>query len=521
MRGKRSLRYCNGCGARLARDNPDTRCAPCQQKARAQVLRPPEVPPEFWDNDRMRDAFASWHMGSVIHAYRHHPFHSHPLPQTLVGGWLGITQAQLSRIEHGPPVTDLTKLIFWAQTLRIPARYLWFDLPGDRRDVPAPTDRDQPGHTGQIVLDSDVMMVWLVTTINGRPVFVPVRMSRRKILAAGGAGMLGALDGFLDPDELARVEAAIVTPSRADLATASHFEALLTHYRGLDDQLGPRRLLTPVQATLDLVDDLRKAARPDVRQALLSLSAQYEQLTGWLLTDSGEHATAKRAYDRAVARATAAGGQPLTQYVLACKSEQTRYEGHADTAVELAQAAQAGEGKLTPGVRARAADFEARAWALEGERGECERKLDEAAMLLAESTANGRAGEPPWIYYFVEEQLAVHRGICLTDLGDAVPAIETFDRALAGLPPERIRDRAYYLACSAQAHAGNHNPEQAAVVAQQGAHIAITTGSGRALAKLAAVHAKLADAYQDLQAVQEFGELLRPPSAPSSTGGPS
>lgn len=51
------------------------------------------------------------------------------------------------------------------------------------------------------------------------------------------------------------------------------------------------------------------------------------------------------------------------------KSEQIRYEGHTDTAVELAQAAQAGEGSLAPAVRARAADFEARAWALKGKRG--------------------------------------------------------------------------------------------------------------------------------------------------------
>lgn len=36
--------------------------------------------------------------------------------------------------------------------------------------------------------------------------------SRRKVLAAGGAGLLGTLDGWLDSDELARVKAAIVTP---------------------------------------------------------------------------------------------------------------------------------------------------------------------------------------------------------------------------------------------------------------------------------------------------------------------
>jgi transcriptional regulator with XRE-family HTH domain len=47
-----------------------------------------------------------------------------------VAGWLGMTQAQVSRIENGPPIRNLDTLVFWAMTLRIPERHLWFDLPG-------------------------------------------------------------------------------------------------------------------------------------------------------------------------------------------------------------------------------------------------------------------------------------------------------------------------------------------------------------------------------------------------------
>jgi transcriptional regulator with XRE-family HTH domain len=74
-------------------------------------------------------------MGSVVRAYRHHPFHGRVLSQELVAGWLGITQAQLSRIEHGPPIKDLDKLIYWAQLLGMPARYLWFKIPARESDV--------------------------------------------------------------------------------------------------------------------------------------------------------------------------------------------------------------------------------------------------------------------------------------------------------------------------------------------------------------------------------------------------
>ncbi len=359
------------------------------------------------------------------------------------------------------------------------------------------------------------MMVWLATTIDGRPALVPLPLPRRKVLAAGGASLLAWLSGLLDPDELRRVAAVIAQPSRADLGTVGHLEALLAHYRGLDDLKGASRLLVPVASSLDLVDDLAR----DARQALLSVSAQYEQLTGWLQQDSGDRARARRSYDQAIARATESGDHALARYVLVCKSQEALHAGRADTTVALVQAAQAGEGRLTPAVHAWAADVEARAWALDGEADECKRKLDESAALLAESAANGRADEPPWIYWYAEETLAVHRGVCLTDFGETGAAIEVFDGAIAALPAERVRDRAYYLACSAGAHAADRDPEQAGAVARDAARIAIDTGATGALEKLHSLHAKLVDAWPDVRVVQELGELLRSASAPP--GGPS
>lgn len=100
--------------------------------ARDLVVQAPEVPAEFWATDRMRDALATWHMGRVIAAYRDHPLHGRPLAQEIVAGWAGITQAQLSRIESGPPVRDLDKLTEWARALHIPASLLWFKLPEHR-----------------------------------------------------------------------------------------------------------------------------------------------------------------------------------------------------------------------------------------------------------------------------------------------------------------------------------------------------------------------------------------------------
>ncbi|MGH8904778.1 MAG: helix-turn-helix domain-containing protein [Egibacteraceae bacterium] len=77
----------------------------------------------------MRDALASWHIGKVIAAYRRHPYHGRPVSQQIVAGCVRTGQAQLSRIESGPPIRDLDRLIQWAKLLGIPEDLLWFKLP--------------------------------------------------------------------------------------------------------------------------------------------------------------------------------------------------------------------------------------------------------------------------------------------------------------------------------------------------------------------------------------------------------
>jgi hypothetical protein len=132
MGATNAARHCRECGARLARDNGGVRCTPCQRRHHDLRATPPDVPTDFWNADLMRDTLDTWHIGKVIRAYRRHPFFGNrPPTQELVAGWLGLTQAQLSRIESGSAVTDLAKLTTWTRILRIPSHLLWFKLPGD------------------------------------------------------------------------------------------------------------------------------------------------------------------------------------------------------------------------------------------------------------------------------------------------------------------------------------------------------------------------------------------------------
>ena len=65
-------RRCTRCGGWLARDNTATLCSPCQSASPDRTVAPPDVPPDFWQDDEMRAALDSWHMGKVIRAYRQH-----------------------------------------------------------------------------------------------------------------------------------------------------------------------------------------------------------------------------------------------------------------------------------------------------------------------------------------------------------------------------------------------------------------------------------------------------------------
>jgi hypothetical protein len=166
--------HCQRCGARLAADNRDGRCAPCQAADRGRVARAPDVPPKFWSHDALQEAFRSRHMGRVIRAYRRHPHHGrHPLTQQLVAGWVGLTQAQLSRIESGSAVVHLDRLIQWAHVLGIPSEWLWFRLPGDSSETRQADDMKRRQFLTATSAGLTGMLVPQTTGASGSPPAIP------------------------------------------------------------------------------------------------------------------------------------------------------------------------------------------------------------------------------------------------------------------------------------------------------------------------------------------------------------
>ena len=158
-----ATQHCRSCGAQLARDNAGLLCAGCARRAHEAALRPPELPLGFWDTEEFKRPFSERHIGLICRAYREHPSHQAlfgrgGIPQSVIGAWLGLTQAQVSRIETGPPIRNLDTLTHWARTLHIPQSHLWFELPANTHDEnfwPADADTGTDDFSSPVVISQN------------------------------------------------------------------------------------------------------------------------------------------------------------------------------------------------------------------------------------------------------------------------------------------------------------------------------------------------------------------------------
>ena len=269
-----TTRYCRSCRTRLARDNHSSECAACTAKARDLVTGPPAVPAEFWENPRLRDALESWHIGAVIFAYRNHPFHGRVLRQEIVARWVGITQAQLSRIENGPVIKDLDKLIQWARTLGIPAHLLWFKLPHQR-------------HTRHPVSPS---------------------------LHSAASSPLVSLPSS-GPFHLVRVGGHTGRANGSDMAAMHTF-------RSADRQVGGGHLYATVVGYLysDVAPRLFGGDHGVEGKAVFTAAAALTEMAGWMAHDAGRDDQARGHFGRALDMSRMGHNRQLSAHVLASMS---------------------------------------------------------------------------------------------------------------------------------------------------------------------------------------------------------
>jgi hypothetical protein len=449
-------------------------------------MRPPTVPREFWNTDQMRDALATWHMGRVIFAYRTHPWHPRSLSQETVGNWLGLTQAQLSRIENGHAPEELSKLVCWAQTLGVPGELLWFKLP-DESDA-------RPHLAGQ-----SPRTLTLPVLVRGRSVLLPIDCQAARAsglhalldeLADGQHAMPGILAPALptsDMDELEHVAAALDDARRyLDGSVVGYFRQQLDRGKANDGNLGPMNALPLVLGILGAISEHVREVKPDVRCALLSLGADGAEFAGWLYRDLQDPASAAYWYDRAMEWAQGAGDTAMQGYVLVKKSQMAYDQRDAFRVLTLAQAAGQGSWRLPGKVRAEALESEAIGLAMLGEPLRAvDEKLDQASGLLADARPGGEHDGPAEAY-ITADTLLLRKAACYTEAGKPARAAVLFDDVIQRGGLSR-RDAGFFRARRAAALALSGEPDEAAAVGLQAILVAKQTNSERTMHVLADV----------------------------------
>jgi transcriptional regulator with XRE-family HTH domain len=178
----------------------------------------------FWDTPALRDALAAQHIGRLARAYRrHHEFaarYGHAgVSQELLGTWLGLTQAQVSRVENGPPVRNLDTLAHWARVLQIPPHLLWFNLaPG--RSVNKPGAELRPASVTPALAGTSGRTPTEDEQVRDRDA-VAMKAFRTADLQAGGGHLHASVIRYLQTDMAPRLFGADAGADNLALFTAA------------------------------------------------------------------------------------------------------------------------------------------------------------------------------------------------------------------------------------------------------------------------------------------------------------
>ncbi|MGH4011412.1 MAG: helix-turn-helix domain-containing protein [Pseudonocardiaceae bacterium] len=402
----------------------------------------------------MREAFASRHMGRVIRAYRCHPFHGRrPLPQDVMAGWIGVTQGQLSRIENGPIIVHLDRLMHWARLLRIPSSCLWFTLPEDDR-IAAPGGHLVPadGRPASIALsDVDVSLWWapadtveIVSQFTGRDLSLDRREITRMLAGvAVGSALLEPLERCLSG---ATEKPRAGRPGSVGYQEVEQIENAARIFRDWDDQFGGGLRRKAIVGQLSEVSDLLRDSHPvEIQRRLFGAMAQLSETAAMMSWDSGHQALAQRYYVLSLRASKAAGDRAFGANVMAAMARQLLYLGHPSNALELVRLTQDDSaGYVTATVRSMLYTREAWAYAKLGRVSAFRRATGKAEDALAEAKP---AEDPYWITYFDVAELEGTTGGRLLELAhqDKRLADETAERisqAITLRRPGRLRSSA-------------------------------------------------------------------------------
>ncbi|BDH09974.1 tetratricopeptide repeat protein [Streptomyces hygroscopicus] len=356
--------------------------------------------------------------------------------------------------------------------------------------APLATDPDHRDTCIQICEESDVL--------------------RRAFITGGPAAALGF--AALHPIEAAAAAASARVPGprpsaagRAGAAEASAVEEAVRQIRLLDDRHGAegiyRRAAQPLRAAYELLD--AGVQRRSVSDRLHAGAGELAITVGWLAHDSGRFEDARSHYAEALATARVCGDAALEAHAFCNTAFLARDAGRPREAVRAAQAAQQAARHLaSPRLLSLLALREAGGWAGLADRSGCEQALARAERLFA---GGPRDGDPEWMTFYGEAELAGLEAQCWSAIGEAGRAVEHARRAVALQDPHFTRNIALFTAELAGDLADSGAPEEAAAAGDRVLTLLTQVRSARIRTMLDGT-ARTLRAHRDCGAVADFLE---------------
>jgi hypothetical protein len=316
---------------------------------------------------------------------------------------------------------------------------------------------------------------------------ITMSLSRRQFAQILATGALGSvLPGTRTREHASRAARAVDEPARLDGEVLSYFQRALDGYYRADKMLGPRRLIGPVLAQIDVLDDLRCGARPPYADPLLRILARYGEMAGWLLEDSGDLDAAADWSRRAGAWAQCAGDTNMAAYMLVRQANIAALTGDHAAVVQLAGAAHRISGPIDPKLTALALQQQARGHARLGQQHDCFTLLDQAISTLREHPHVSDPDVPVYLHHYDLPTLHEQSAACYQIAGQADTAVTILENTIAATGQNLTRDRGHLTAKLAVAitHTTHPDPDRAASLGLHALTTARTTGSARIMREL-------------------------------------
>lgn len=367
-----------------------------------------------------------------------------------------------------------------------------------------------PGHAGHCsVADTEPAILEVRLPGGGS---ITMRLSRRQLGHLLAAGALGtALPGATDPDQASRLSRVTIEETGpVDTEILGYFtRTLAEHYRA-DKMLGSRRLISTVLAQIDVLDSLRRGARPASAGPVLRVLSQYGEMAGWLLQDSGDLPAAASWSRQAAEWAHCAGDTSMAAYMLVRQANIAILAGDYAGVVQLADAAPRSPGHVDPKLTALACQQEARGLALLGENRACFTLLDQAASILGRHPDVTHQDAPVYLHHYDLRTLEEQSASCYLHTGKAATAIAILETSLSRTASVLTRDRGHTTAKLAVAvtRSAQPDPGRAARLGLDALTIARATGSARITRELHALDTALTARWPAHPGTRDLHEAL-------------